>query len=104
MSKYKCWWPGCDYCTNSRAKIDFHHITPKELNPHGNNRATIPLCKTHHALIFHPEAKAGQHSIKTAESLVILGVYDSTAGKAVHYESMDGNSMFYYTRTGEISS
>ena len=103
MSKFECWWPECDYHTNSRSKIDYHHVTPKEVNPHRTNKSTIPLCKTHHALIFHPQATAGQHSIKTEASLVILGVYDGTNGKAVHYESASGDSMFYHIRTKEIS-
>jgi len=103
MSNFTCWWPGCDYCTNSRSKIDFHHVTPKEVNPHRTNRTTIPLCKTHHALIFHPQASAGQHSIRTEESMIILGVHDSTNGKTVQYESTSGESMFYFTRTGEVS-
>jgi len=103
MSKYNCWWPGCDYITESRSKIDFHHIVPKEVNPHKTNKSTVPLCKTHHALIFHPSANHGQHAIKSEASMVILNVYDSSIGKAVHYESMNGDTMFYYPRTGETS-
>lgn len=102
MSKYECWWPGCDYCTNSRSKIDLHHVTPKEVNPHKTNKVTIPLCKTHHAMIYHPDATAGQHSIKCDESLIIIGVPDTTIGKAVMYETVSGESMTYYTRTREV--
>lgn len=103
MANFECWWPACDYCTSSRSKIDYHHVTPKEVNPHRTNRTTIPLCKTHHALIFHPQSTAGQHSIKTSESLAILGVYAGTNGTSVHYESISGESMFYNTRTKEVS-
>lgn len=101
MAKYNCWWPGCSYCTDERSKIDFHHVTPKEVNPHKNNKVTIPLCKTHHALIYHPEATSGQHSIKSKESLIIQMVTTSTAGKVVLYEDMVGKTMTYYTRNGE---
>lgn len=101
MTTYKCWWPECTYCTDSRSKIDFHHVTPKEINPHKNNKVTIPLCKTHHALIYHPATNSGQHSIKTDESLSIQMVTNSTAGKVIIYEDMSGNDITYYTRTNE---
>lgn len=102
MIKYECWWPGCEYCTNSRSKIDFHHVTPKEINPHKNNKVTIPLCKTHHAMIYHPEAKTGQHSIKCDDSLKITMVTTSTNGKVVLYEDMNGKGISYFTKTKEV--
>ncbi len=101
MKKYKCWWPECTYETTSRSKIDFHHVTPKEINPHPSNKCTIPLCKTHHALIFHPDAKTGQHSIHTSDSLIINTVCESTNGKVVLYETLEGENITYFTRTGD---
>jgi hypothetical protein len=95
MKNFECWFPNCNYCTTSRSKIDFHHVTPREVDPSPRNKVTIPLCKTHHALIYCPEATSGQHAIKADGSLIIKGVYDSTSGKAVHFESMDGNSFYY---------
>jgi len=102
MKNYSCWWPGCNYCTSSRSKIDFHHVTPKEVNPHPSNKTTIPLCKTHHALVYHPEATSGQHSIKTEDSLVIQLFTKSTNGTVVLYEDMSGNNITYFTKTGEV--
>jgi hypothetical protein len=99
MKIFKCWFPGCDYCTNSRSKIDFHHIIPKEIDSRPSNKWTVPLCKTHHAMIYVPNAKYGQHSIKVDDSLIIKHVYDSTCGKTVHFESMDGNAFYYNPET-----
>ena len=101
MKQYSCWWPDCDYCTDSRSKIDYHHVTPKEVNPHKSNKATVSLCKTHHALIYHPEAASGQHAIKSEDSLIIQLVTSSSNGRVILYEDMSGNSMTYYIRTGE---
>jgi hypothetical protein len=89
---FKCSFPGCDYSTASRSKIDFHHVTPKELK---ETKLVIPLCKTHHSLIFHPLVHYGQHSIRTEESLEIVNVFDSTHGKAIKYKRFDGSTFFY---------
>jgi len=89
---FKCSFPGCGYTTTSRSKIDFHHVTPKELK---ETKLVIPLCKTHHSLIFHPLVHYGQHSIRTEESLEIVNVFDSTHGKAIKYKRFDGSTFFY---------
>jgi hypothetical protein len=104
MKKYSCWWPGCEYSTTSRSKIDMHHVTPKELDPRSNNKVTVSLCKTHHALIYHPDTKSGQHSIKSDESLAIMTLPKTDKGLSVLYEDMSGNRIIYYTRTGEFGS
>lgn len=102
ISMYKCWFPNCPYTTDSRSKIDFHHVEPKELNP--NSKRTIPLCKTHHALIFVENAKSGQHSIKTDDSLEIMGLFESTMGKSVQYKNNKGDVYYYFPSTGDIWS
>ena len=101
MTKFKCYFPGCNYETDSRSKIDFHHIIPQEIK---KSKVTIPLCKTHHALIYVPEATAGQHSINTSDSLIVKGKYKSTdikAGDAILYEDINGNSFYWYPETKE---
>jgi hypothetical protein len=100
MTKYKCWFPLCEYETDSRSKIDFHHVTPREIDP--RSKITVPLCKTCHALIFHPEAKAGQHSINSDRSMQILGIYKSTAGESIHYMKADGTKIYYFPRDKTI--
>ena len=93
---YKCYFPGCEYETNSRSKIDMHHIVPREIK---KTKVTIPLCKNHHAMIYVPESTAGQHSIKDAGSLIIKGKYKSTGGDSIMYESMDGKSFYWFPDT-----
>lgn len=90
---HKCYFPGCEYETNSRSKIDMHHIIPREIK---NTKVTVPLCKTHHAMIYIPEATAGQHSIKADGSLIIKGKYKSTNGESIHYESIDGKGFYWF--------
>lgn len=98
---FKCVFPNCNYCTKVRSKIDFHHVIPKEVDNHPDNKLTVPLCKTHHALIYHPEAKYGQHSIKEINSLIIKQIFDSTDGKAILYEDMDQNQFYYFINISE---
>lgn len=98
--KYYCSFPNCSYETDSRSKIDFHHITPKEIDP--NSKVLLSLCKTHHSLIYHPLAKHGQHSILTENCLEILGKYKSTIGESIHYKKPDGTKFFWFPKTKEI--
>lgn len=95
MPQYQCWFPNCEYETDDRSKIDFHHVTPREVDK--RSKITVPLCKTCHALVFHPKSKSGQHSINTKKSMQILGIFESTSGKAIHYMDYDGNKMYYHT-------
>ena len=90
---HKCYFPNCEYTTKSRSKIDYHHVLPQEL---GNSKITVPLCKNHHSLIFHPLATSGQHTIKTDESLEIIGIFESTHGKVVQYKDMKGDTFYYF--------
>jgi len=97
---YKCHFPNCPFSSESRSKIDHHHLTPREVDP--NTKITIPLCKNHHALIFHPKAKHGQHSINTSESIEILNIFKSTGGEALHYKDYNGNKFYYFFESKDI--
>ena len=90
--KYKCSFPNCGYVTEKRSKIEFHHITPQEVI---RSSVTLPFCPTHHRLIYHPLASSGCHSSQTNDSLEIVGLFESTHGKAIHYKDLNGK-MFYY--------
>lgn len=90
MKLYICHFPGCDYCTELRSKIELHHIIPKELWPRLNQNVTLSFCPTHHRLIYHPECKSGPHSIQSENSLEILGIYKTTKGYSVGYKNKDG--------------
>lgn len=98
--RYKCHFPLCDYSTEDRNLIDFHHVTPREINP--ETKATIAFCKNHHSLIFHPESKHGQHSIKHQESIEILSIYSSTGGQSLHYQDCRDKKFYYFFESKEI--
>ena len=96
VMSYKCCFPGCNYETKSRSLIEFHHIHPRELFVQHSSRVTIPLCPTHHKLIFHPDATSGQHAEKFDESMIVKTVVNSTKGKCVIFEDMQGNEHTSY--------
>lgn len=91
--KYRCVFPNCQYETDDRSLIEFHHIHPKELGVTLNRDVTIPLCPTHHKMIYHPGATAGQHSEKRPDSLSVVQVATTTTGKAVIFKDMAGNDI-----------
>lgn len=94
MKLYICHYPGCEYCTESRSKIELHHIIPRELWPRLNQNVTLSFCPTHHRLIYHPECKNGPHSKAADNSLEITGIYKTNKGYSVGYKDMSGN-IFY---------
>ena len=91
--KYRCVFPNCNYETDDRSLIEFHHIHPKELGVTLNKDVTIPLCPTHHKMIYHPGATAGQHSVQGKDSLSVVQVATTTAGKAVIFRDIAGNDI-----------
>lgn len=96
---YECYFPNCVFTTEYKSKLDRHHIIPKEIS---YSKHTIQLCKNHHALIYVPESKAGQHSINTPESIQIIKMYKSTDGDVLHYKDYNGKEFYYFLRTKEI--
>jgi len=91
--KYRCVFPNCQYETDDRSLIEFHHIHPKELGVTLNKDVTIPLCPTHHKMIYHPGATAGQHSVQRDDSLSVVQVTNTTSGKAVIFQDIVGNKI-----------
>ncbi len=90
MGKYKCQYPGCDYSTDDSWRIESHHIVPRELGGDDRPYNLVDLCPNHHTLVFVPETKAGQHSRKTGESIIIRGWVKSTGGTLLEYVGSDG--------------
>jgi len=70
--KYKCQFPDCNYETNIKSQINFHHIIPKELNGCDKSFNIISLCPNHHTKIFIPESKHGNHTMKGSDSIIII--------------------------------
>jgi len=91
--KYRCVFPGCNYETDERRLIEFHHVNPKELGVKLNRELTIQLCPVHHKLIYHPDAKTGQHAKCSENSLSVVQVANTTTGKAVIFRDMSGNEI-----------
>lgn len=92
--KYICHYPGCEYETETRSKIEFHHIVPRELWPRLNQNVTLTFCPTHHRLIYHPECKHGAHSIQSDQSLIILGIYKTTRGYSVGFKDINNKEIY----------
>ena len=91
--KYRCVFPNCRYETDDRSLIEFHHIHPKELGVTLNRDVTIPLCPTHHKMIYHPGATSGQHSVQHDGSLSVVQVTNTTTGKAVIFKDVAGHEI-----------
>lgn len=91
--KYKCVYPDCTYETDDRSLIEFHHVYPRELNVKLKKKVTIPLCPTHHKMIFCDDATSGQHAARRPESLTVVQVTNTTTGKAVIFRDMAGNEI-----------
>ena len=91
--KYRCVYPDCTYETDERSLIEFHHVNPRELKKKLNKDLEIPLCPTHHKMIFHPESNAGQHSVRHPDSLSVAQVTNTTTGQAVIFKDMQGREI-----------
>lgn len=91
--KYHCVFPNCPYETENRSLIEFHHIHPRELGVKLNKDVTIPLCPSHHKMIFYQGAKSGQHAVQHDGSLEVVQVATTTTGKAVIFRDIHGNDI-----------
>ena len=91
--KYHCVFPSCDYETDDRSLIEFHHIHPKETGARLNAEVTIPLCPVHHKMIYYPGSRSGQHSVPRANSLEVVQVANTTSGKAVIFRDASGTEI-----------
>jgi predicted restriction endonuclease len=103
MKKFRCHYPCCNYETNEKSHIDYHHIKPVHLG--GNNKPynLISLCPTHHRCIFIETEVHGIHSIKTKVSIEIKQILESTNGRAMIYKDMqDDKERVYYFRSNTI--
>lgn len=99
--EHKCSWPGCSYSTFDRSKIDFHHVVPRSIDKSRKNKLTIPLCPTHHAMIFHPQVKSGRHSQLSEGSLEVLAILKTTDDDVIHYRNpISGREFFYQPTSG----
>lgn len=80
----------CDYQTENRSLIEYHHIVPKELEGSDNSFNRIYVCPNHHKTIYIDGSMSGIHSIKNNESIIIKGKFNSTEGKVLLIENIKG--------------
>lgn len=92
---HKCEFPGCNYTTENRTQIEYHHIVPKTKG--GSNRAKnrIWLCPNHHKMIYVPGEERGIHSKLHMNSIVILGWVQSTGGRLLQYKNANEEEIHY---------
>jgi hypothetical protein len=102
--KYYCQFPGCNYCTDIRSQINYHHIKPIEIDGKDDIFNRIYLCPNHHTKIYIPESKNGQHTFKSIDSIILLKKYKSTSGTVVEYIDSNGNNNFFVENLNSNSS
>lgn len=101
MQQYTCKYPGCNYTTDQRRNIDKHHIIPKSLGGSNKECNLIELCANHHRQIFVPECISGIHSQRSTESIILINIYDTNQGKALHYKNAFTDIEYiYFYETG----
>ena len=61
----------CSYRTENRNQIEYHHIIPKENNGEDGQRNQVFLCPNCHKKVYIENSRAGIHSIKNNNSIII---------------------------------
>ena len=84
----------CNYITESRSKINYHHIVPSELGGIDGDQNRVYICPNCHNLVYVKESKQGIHSIRCKNSVVIKGWKLSTEGKVLQYINSSGEEIF----------
>lgn len=87
---YHCEFPGCDYSTESRTQIEYHHITPKSKGGKNDRSNRAWLCPNHHKKIYIPTEEKGIHSKQSEDSIILVGWMQSTAGRTLCWRKPDG--------------
>jgi len=77
----------CDYKTENRNNIEYHHIVPKELEGSDKLFNRVYLCPNHHKMVYIEDSKAGIHSIRNSDSIIIRGWFKSTTGDVLLTEA-----------------
>ena len=69
---FYCYFPNCEYETDIRSQIVYHHIIPRSLNGSNKKYNRIYVCPSCHSKIYVPEMKNGIHSKKGKDSIEII--------------------------------
>ena len=92
--RFHCEYPFCDYKTNKRSKIDYHHIIPKEAGGSDDSSNRLWLCPNHHRNIFINESSAGIHATPGDKTLKLIGKFYSTSGYVLAYQESGISKLF----------
>ena len=87
---YRCEAPFCNYETEDKHQIHFHHIVSKSQGGKNGKYNLVTLCPNCHNRIYIPEAKRGIHSIKAKNYIILKRILLSTDGLCLEYETEDG--------------
>lgn len=102
--RYYCQFPGCNYSTDIRSQINYHHIKPIELGGKDGHGNRLYLCPNHHTKIYIPESKNGQHTFKGDDSIILICKYQSTGGVVVEYIDTDGETKYFVENSDKNST
>ena len=83
---YFCQVPGCDYSCESKSQINIHHIIPRSMGGSNKKNNLLEVCPNCHAKIFVDNIKAGQHAVKSDNSIIINKKVLTSAGMAIEYK------------------
>ena len=92
---YYCQLPNCDYQTESKSQINFHHIIPKSLNGSNKKSNLLAVCPNCHSTIYVSGVVTGPHSVKSDNSIVINKKVQTTAGMAIEYKYVTEEDVNY---------
>lgn len=84
----------CNYITESRSKINYHHIVPSELGGIDDDKNRVYICPNCHNLVYVKESKHGIHSIKCKNSVVIKGWMLSSGGIVLNFINSKSEEIF----------
>lgn len=94
---YKCEFPGCNYSTEFRTQIEYHHIIPKKNGGCNKPKNRVWLCPNHHKRVYIPTELNGIHSVKNENSIIILGWVQSTEGRILEWKHIDSEEIIFGT-------
>ena len=97
--RYRCQFPGCPFETDEAWQIETHHIVPRELGGCDRPYNLVDLCPNCHNRVFVPEARLGQHSRRTEDSIVIRRWVRSSGGMLLEYASLSGEVGYHFPRS-----
>ena len=88
---YKCEGPDCAYETIDKHQIHKHHIIAKSKGGSNKKFNIIRLCPNCHNRIYIPDCKRGIHSIKANNYIILKGIFASSTGLVLEYETENGS-------------